>query len=426
MPTKFVMNAEWVACDCGLPEDRVTATHLHIAAGDFVATHIEDTLSHTVHDHVHVSAYPLALWFAANWWRLRWEPQSSWGEFPASWRMAHEMPAAGHGFIWPPVTFSSDGETIEVSCHPSRQKSPEPIRYLADFKATIEGNDFESTVDAFIDHVLVRLRQQKAGETDLSRLWTEVAAERQDPKERERRRLEAQLGFDPDEAPEQALLDLLTLREQAGQAALDEIAPTLPRTALNEAIQRTTRIATRTGTPACIHTPNALQNLHFSPGVPPWSRGRTLATAARRAWAITRDAVTDKELASLFDIPVRSFSPEPGTDPKAPFGLAVREPGDSRLKLLFKRRSASGRRFEAARFLADFLIAPATDAWLPATDTRTARQKVQRAFAAEFLCPIDSLQAFLNDDFSEDRIEEAADYFGVSALTAKNQLASHP
>ena len=50
---------------------------------------------------------------------------------------------------------------------------------------------------------------------------------------------------------------------------------------------------------------------------------------------------------------------------------------------------------------------------------------MQRAFAAEFLCPINALQAFLDDDLSEERIEEAADYFGVSALTAKNQLASH-
>jgi hypothetical protein len=425
MPIRFVMEAEWEACDCGLPEDRMTAARLHIAVGDLVATRIEDTLSHAVHDRIHVSAYPLALWFAANWWRLRWEPQSLWGELPVSWRMAHEMPAAGHGFIWPRIAFSSDGETIEASCRPSRLNSPEPIRYLSDFRASIEGNEFESAVDGFIDHVLARLRELNAGDTDLSRLWSEVTAERRDPKEQAWRKLEARLGFDPDEAPEQTLRDLLALSEQTGQAALDEIAPALPKATLDEAIRRTTCIAHGTGTIAHVHKPDALRHLHFSSGMPPWDRGRSLATAARRAWAISQDAVTDQDLANLFDIPIRTFSPEHGTDLKVPFGLAIRETGDSRLNLLFKRRNASGLRFEAARFLADYLTAPASDAWLPATDTRTARQKMQRAFAAEFLCPIDALQAFLDDDLSEERIEEAADHFGVSALTAKNQLASH-
>ena len=62
MPIRFVMEAEWEACDCGLPEDRMTATRLHIAVGDLVATRIEDTLSHAVHDRIHVSAYALTNW----------------------------------------------------------------------------------------------------------------------------------------------------------------------------------------------------------------------------------------------------------------------------------------------------------------------------------------------------------------------------
>jgi hypothetical protein len=419
------MEAEWEACDCGLPEDRMTAARLRIAFDELVATRIEDTLSHAVHDRVHVSAYPLALWFAANWWRLRWEPQSLWGDLPTSWRMAHEMPAAGHGFIWPRIIFNSDGETIEASCRPSRQNSPEQICYLSDFKVSIDGVEFESAVDRFIEHVLARLQAQNAGETDLSKLWRDVTAERRDPTEQVWRKLEARLGFDPDEAPEQIMRDLLALGEQAGQAALDEIAPALPKGTLDDAIRRAACIAHGTGTIAHVQEPEALRHLHFSAHMPPWDRGRSLATAARRAWAISQDVVTDQDLSDLFDIPVRSFSPEHGADRRAPFGLAVRKSGDSHLKLLFKRRNASGLRFEAARFLADYLTAPNSDAWLPATDTRTARQKMQRAFAAEFLCPINALLSFLNDDLSEERIEEAAAYFGVSALTAKNQLASH-
>jgi Zn-dependent peptidase ImmA (M78 family) len=62
---------------------------------------------------------------------------------------------------------------------------------------------------------------------------------------------------------------------------------------------------------------------------------------------------------------------------------------------------------------------------LPATDTRTARQKAQRAFAAEFLCPIGALRQFLDKDFSPDSIAAAGEHFGVSDLAVKSVLANH-
>jgi hypothetical protein len=41
-------------------------------------------------------------------------------------------------------------------------------------------------------------------------------------------------------------------------------------------------------------------------------------------------------------------------------------------------------------------------------DLATARQKFQRAFAAEFLCPINSLVEYLSEDFSDTALEDAA------------------
>src|SRR5208337_4842513 len=70
-----------------------------------------------------------------------------------------------------------------------------------------------------------------------------------------------------------------------------------------------------------------------------------------------------------------------------------------RLKLLFRKKNRPARRFEAARFIADHLCAERRDRWLPVSDAATARQKVQRAFAAEFLCPIASLRNYLGDEF---------------------------
>jgi Zn-dependent peptidase ImmA (M78 family) len=63
--------------------------------------------------------------------------------------------------------------------------------------------------------------------------------------------------------------------------------------------------------------------------------------------------------------------------------------------------------------------------WLPVTDTGTARQKTQRAFAIEFLCPISALDEYLQYDSSVEAVEEAGEYFGVSELAVRSHLANH-
>jgi Zn-dependent peptidase ImmA (M78 family) len=71
------------------------------------------------------------------------------------------------------------------------------------------------------------------------------------------------------------------------------------------------------------------------------------------------------------------------------------------------------------------LIASVTDQWLPTTDAKTVRQKIQRAFAAEFLCPIASLKYWLQGDYSLESIEDAGAYFDVSPLAIRSHLANH-
>jgi len=52
-------------------------------------------------------------------------------------------------------------------------------------------------------------------------------------------------------------------------------------------------------------------------------------------------------------------------------------------------------------------------------------QKFQRAFAAEFLCPVSSLVEFLDGDFSESAVEDAASYFTVSEQTVEALLINN-
>ena len=53
-----------------------------------------------------------------------------------------------------------------------------------------------------------------------------------------------------------------------------------------------------------------------------------------------------------------------------------------------------------------------------------SEQKVQRAFATEFLVPINELRNRM-EDFSEDEIERVAELFGVSPLVVRHHLVNH-
>jgi hypothetical protein len=51
-----------------------------------------------------------------------------------------------------------------------------------------------------------------------------------------------------------------------------------------------------------------------------------------------------------------------------------------------------------ARLVAEHLRAGLEERLLPATDAKTARQKFQRAFAQEFLCPFEELTQYLETE----------------------------
>lgn len=157
----------------------------------------------------------------------------------------------------------------------------------------------------------------------------------------------------------------------------------------------------------------------------PWQTAQRLARDLRANLGLGTDGIGNDTLAELigvhaYDLIGQTTPPTPG-----PIGLAVRNGSGNELKFLFRRRNEVGRRFEAARFVADFLGADQTDRWLPLTDAATARQKLQRAFAAEFLCPIDSLKSFLGAEFLPEAFEEAAEHFGISERAVTSHLANH-
>ncbi len=426
MTRDFAIRCQWESALHDAPEVRETSGLLTIMLGNTVVTRNEDVWSRTVRDEVRLSAYPLALWFAASWWRLRWEPLPMSPTPNHAWRMAHEMAAAGYGYLWPQLFFAFDGESMHVWARQSAPDAQAAVRYLLDAHHAIPGSAFEQTLDEFIAHVIARLDAVDVHGTTLHDLWHEIMEERHDADLAAYRRLEAMLGFDPDECPAELYHKFASLIPRAGAAAITELAPVCASADPGATLERVLAFANAEGLEGRIDLAIPLSDSTAAVPTPAWQRGRALARRARAAVGLNGVAVTDKLLCELVNLPMeRALNTEDTPRTRSPLSMAIRHGESRQLKFLLRKRNKPGRRFELARLLGDALMADTNDRWLPVTDAKTARQKMQRAFAIEFLCPIQSLTEFLGDDFSSDATEEAAEHFGVSHTAVETHLVNN-
>jgi hypothetical protein len=167
-----------------------------------------------------LSAYHLAEWLAWNWWRLRWEPRSR----APDWDFAHRLSSIGGGYVWPNITIFSDGERTALIAKATRERPRTPFRYISDCAAVIPAIEFKSEIDRFVDAVLQRLQAEGVEGTNLETVWRAVSEERRNPEQARRRKLEALLGYDADEANAETIEQLLRDAEQLSRPAIDEIA----------------------------------------------------------------------------------------------------------------------------------------------------------------------------------------------------------
>ncbi len=365
-------------------------------------------------EHVNVPTYPLAFWFAYNWWRLCYEPmQGGSSGLTTSWRRAHELGAADHGFAWPDIWFASDGENVTIWNDLFSNKS-QSVQYLEslDFPVNISLGEFKKEIGDFVERTLRRIAE-KMGDEDLAELWRDVAAFSGTPEYENRRILEAAMGYDFDECPEELLDYAISYGRQMGESTFREYAPLF---SLNPSARQ--GILEARGILGKPQLPGPFEGTRKQF---PWQEGVAAAKLLRKELGIQQNPVKNKELLDLLGLPSSVFEAD-GNDVKT-VPCTVAKVNREEYEFLLSRRSIPGKRFELSRMIGDLVTSHAPSGnWLLATEFRTARQQRQRAFAAEFLCPADALEDFIREDDSEDTLLEAANHFQVSEKTVSSIL----
>lgn len=422
MKTPFSISCEWLPGSYGEAAEQSTLAELTIEVAQSCATQVEDLLAKTVRPSVRLSAFPLAEWFAANWWRLLWEPQSD----TYSWRASHKVGNAGYGYIWPDLSFSSDCRTVLVSSRPTTLWAAEPIRYLNRFDIPIAISDFEDGVSHFIEGTIARLSNAQKAKFDLVELWQEITEERHNPEAAQWRRLEAGMGYDPDEAPEGLIAGLQEQAKRYGASSVQEMAAAAKDQApahINGLWEAAQESGVTVQVPSFSDLRRRLKT-EGNPGDLPWQWTAQAAQLARETWGLDIPVAT-AQLVDLFRVSPKQFG-EPGHPAHTFLSAGFRDDGHSdSFSISWNSNYPTSRRFTLARLVGDHIVTPEQERLLPGTRVATHRQKFQRAFAQELLCPFAVLKEVLGTEMPDnDDITAAAEHFAVSPLTVQSILVN--
>ena len=414
------------------PLDRLTEADIALFVNDQCLTELEDRVAKTVRPAFRASTYRLALWLAENWWRLRYEPESTTFE----WQLSHHLAAVGGGYVWPSLSMASDGESMTLRMQPSRPSPTHDIRYLVELNLQIPVGVFFSGVDRFIVAVIERLRIMGKPGNDLEALWAEIQDERHDPDTAHWRKLEALSGIDPG-APQGAFIDgLLTRQSVIGPNSLEEwVAEYKEKTqaTLDQfadiRTHRAVQLKMASLEPLRIHI-QAEQDKNFvwsalgGQSTQPWQQAYKYAERVREFLGIKSGPINNHQFADLLETSQKAIFATDAVK-SAPMTAGFRGNDVENFSVSFQTQVPTGRRFALARLLGDYLATSDAEHVLPATSRKTARQKFQRAFAQQLLCPVEELKAYLDtDEPSDEQIEEAAMIFNVSPLLVETTLVN--
>ncbi len=435
MPHRLTISLSVEYLSTGSVEETATFGLFAITANDRLQTEGIDSEHNELRHGPYVSGYPLAEWLAWNWWRIRWELGYPSNEEAAHrWDFAHRLSSVGDGFAWPNIAIFSDGVRSFLDSKPSRNPDEVLFRYFgASRRETVPAIELEIAVDGFVEDIIARLEGRDRRGTNLHRLWSELKAEREDTELARFRRLEAQLGRDPDEVNEDSILRHLRDAATLGEEALGEMAAD---TALQGhspdrmiTAEDVTLIAYRSGFDA---NPNDVIRLDErtdvpSPGeVEAWRMGVRAARALRDQEHLDGQPISDERLAEFAGTTRNAITESVRRSDHMSFALD-QDDGGARVSL--RSKWETGRRFELARLVGDRLFGSqvicSAEPLFPATRSYSYRQKMQRAFAAELLSPFASVDEMLGGDYSEEKQNDTAEHFNVSPMTIQTQLLNN-
>lgn len=411
----FELSANWSAAGSDVAE-------ISLRLGDRVLSRIADTEKKALRDYFRASATGLALWFVDNWWRLRWETINGSHSVSADWRLRHELNSAMGGALWPPVMIYSSADRIVFAPSLGKRSAGGPQQYVdINGVGMVMADEYEKELDAFLQVVIEHCARSVDGKA-LEALFGQVLAERRDPELAGWRRLEACLGYDADEAPDEVVTALIDFEGLAGEEGVEEAARAKPgadsATILGKAIEATRQSDVKVD----LSLATAIEKDPELPSTAaPWRFAESAAANLRAMIGARPGQLLSGNLADILGARWADLKNATATARQLPYGVRMSDDSD-RARLSLQTLRPKDRRYELARIFGDAVWKNGVEFGV-VSRSNTDRQKFQRAFARSLLCPFDDLRHELDvNNPTPESIEAAAETFFVHESVVRNQL----
>lgn len=368
---------------------------------------------------LHAPPAGIAFWMLDNWWRIFHEPEPP-DIVTANWLLAHEMSSIGGGYAWPAAMFWGEGHQVGIRAHPLYRDSSGPVRFEADYSCSIPSVDVARAFDAFLERVCELVLDDRDTLWDLHR---QVKVERADPEVAVWRTMEAKLGFDVDEAPVELMHRLNELIAEHGLDAVSEACVSKQghdvSLALEEGLRAVENSRTKVDLSAAVSATRsqADEGLPYtsvvSTGIASWEMAEKAAASVRESLNVPSGPVSNGCLRDLLGVSAHHFS-HIHSFTSIPYGIRRRDLGLPTSTVALKAVRPEAKRFQLCRVLGDAIWSEDDSLGL-ISSAKSARQKFQRAFAQNFLCPSKDLLDYIgNDSPTSDDVTAAAHRFRVS------------
>jgi hypothetical protein len=412
-------------------EHRATWARFELWVGGECITQVEDKVSGSARRSIYISLYPLAEWIAFNWWRLAYDYRSTWLVENSRGRDAryaervwsevrpHRVRDAGDGFLWPDLAIlpEDDSQTLLVWKSDQSVTEGRVARFISNGLKRVASSELRHFLSSVVEQVIHRLHEQGIQKSSLMTEWELVSSP--DKSEREFCIAAAQLGLDP------YAEDTISLEEgiiRAGSSFSSEVLADFLGIArigaLDEEIDwilSSAEVASKSSVDRGIVSSMAgstdvePSNVRY-----PWRIGWQEASALRAQWGL---APTDQVQMENWIETVTRPTPNAGMQ-----ALGFAEGSRVGQLVLAREYTSRSRRFTEARAL--WRVSNDPHGIFLVVATYGTRQKIERAFAAEFLAPADGIREILADPsvVPLDELEKVADIFGVSSMVIKHQV----
>lgn len=415
----FRIEPRWPPAARGPVQDVADIT---VSASGRIFSRLFDEQEGRVRDHVRASTVNLAFWLADRWWRLRWEPIGDPRMISAEWRLRHELSSASGDTLLPPFMIYGTGPRVMIAPIIRSDAAWGPIRYLEDRPVTVSAEDFEIGIDDFFRTVL-RVCGNHPDANALDHLVGQLSREREDDELAGWRRLEACLGYDPDQAPDAVIDAMVDFEARVGETALDEAAVAAPG---QQAVETLASVVAATDASDLVVDFSAIDGL-IDPqdlrGRAPWQAAEDAAMYLRGVLNLGA-TVSWQNLGDLLRTHWSSLKNATATARGLPYAAMAEDGNAGRLAVAMG--PPVHRRFELARMIGDRIWTGEQDNFGVVSRARTDRQKFQRAFAQSLLCPLEELRAVVDVNRPSDAdIDRAARRFQIDRSAVIAVLRNH-